>query len=692
MSKITIYHQLDDLYKELITMEEEDIEEVVEELKSINFQSLLEYYVEISGNKKFDDMDLMTCRKLVEILQFIYNNTAINPPVSDNDYDKLYQVIIDNGIGDIVGAVNTQNKPVREHQYPLLRGSLNKVHFMYNMDKEGDKRRSVEDWIYTIESILGYPITGTDEFKVCLQPKWDGVSVVFENDKDGFIEHALLRGDTDKNLAVEITALFKDWLEFTKYADGKRKFGIKTEVLMTREMYDRICKEHKDFRSPRSATSSIVNETELQPELGKYLCVKPLRIQYEDSKPEMIFNEEYDVISNLYNMKEIEYKIDKINEEVRESGLSTDGVVLVLLNPAIQARLGRDGAINRFEVAYKFPAEEQKTTLLNVEFPIGLGGNITPVAKVKPVVMRGNTIESISLGSIDRFRSLDLNQGDEVIIKYEIIPYLDIDSSCKKNEKGYKFTVPTHCKYCGCRLEEDPTLKCVNMECSSRIIGAVVNYINKMRIEGVGIGIISTFFDNGIITGIESLYKLPDHKSKILELPGFGIKSYENIIKGIQAKQEVYDYELLGSLGIPDIGEKTFKKVLSVMDLYTLLNLSKEYMLIGNLVGLPGFGEKTATKIQKGLNSRLKTIYFLLDTLTLRDKKKSDKGKICFTKVRDERFETELINKGYEVSDSLTKTTNYLIVPSLDISSTKVDKAKKYGIEILTLDQAIRIL
>lgn len=187
---------------------------------------------------------------------------------------------------------------------------------------------------------------------------------------------------------------------------------------------------------------------------------------------------------------------------------------------------------------------------------------------------------------------------------------------------------------------------------------------------------------------------LEDHKSRIVSLPGFGVKSYEKMIEGINKKKIIFDYELLGSLGIQSIGTKMFKKILSVMDLETLIRLSKDNMLVINLMGLPGFGEKTATRVQRGINSKLKTIYFLLDTLTLKEKVEPGKlkGKVCFSQVRDANFESELINKGYEVSDSLTKSTDYLIVPTLDVISSKITKAKNYGIEILTLEQAINKL
>ena len=687
--KISIYHQLDTIHKELLKMDEGTINEIVEMLKGINFEGIVEYF---NQNDNMDDMDLFTCRKLVEILQFIYNNTDIVPPVSDQTYDKLYQIMLDAGLGDIVGSVNSQGKPVREHRFPELRGSLNKVHFVFNVDKDGDKRRSIEDWITSIENIIGRSIDNSKDFELRLQAKWDGCSAVFECDEYGEIEHVLMRGDTEKNLAVDVVELFKDNFSFRQFANFKDKFAVQTEVLMNQADYERICKEYKEFKSPRSATSSILNEKILQPELSKYLTVEPLRIQYNGKQPEIIPNEEFDMISNLFDLRDLQQCIQLINEHAKKEGKTTDGVVLHLTNKKLQYDLGRDGAINRYEVAYKFPAESKKAKLIDVDFSYGLGGNITPVAKIEPVVMLGKTISSISLGSVDRFRSMQqqLLSGSEVIIRYEIIPYLDIDHTCKVNGFGKSFYVPTHCKHCGYELVEDPLLKCINEDCPSRIIGNIVNYINKMRIENINIETVSTLFDQGILTNIESLYKLNEHKSKIISLPGFGEKSYEKMIDGINKRRIVYDYELLGSLGIQSIGVRIFKKILSVMELNTLLELTKEQMLAANLMGLPGFGEKTATRVQHGLINKLPTIYFLLDQIQLKEKVSPGKlkGKVCFSQIRDPKFESELISKGYEIVDSLTKTTDYLVVPNSNVTSSKITKAQKYGIPVMSLETA----
>ena len=600
--------------------------------------------------------------------------------------------MLDAGLGDIVGSVNSQGKPVRGHRYPDLRGTLNKVHFVFNIDKDGDKRRSIEDWITTIENILGRDINNTSEFDVVLQAKWDGCSAVFECDENGNVEHVLMRGDTEKNLAVDVVKLFEDFVDFKIYANGRNKFAVQTEVLMNQADFERIIIDYKDFKSPRSATSSILNEKELQPHLTQYLTVEPLRIQYEGQQPQIIPNEEFDMSSNLFDLRHIRECIQQINEHAKVEGRTTDGVVLHLTDKRIQKLLGRDGAINRYEVAYKFPAEAKKAKLINIDFSYGLGGNITPVAKIEPVVMLGKTISSISLGSIDRFRSMQdrLKSGSEVIIRYEIIPYLDLDHTCKVNEAGTSFYVPIHCKYCGTTLEEDPLLKCVNDNCPSRIIGNVVNYINKMRIENINIETVSTLFDQGIITNIESLYELNKYKSEIISLPGFGERSYDKMIDSINKRREVYDYELLGSLGIQSIGVRMFKKVLSIMSLDAMLRLAKDGLLGINLMGLPGFGEKTANRVQYGVMSKLPTIEYLLKQIKLKAKVEPGqlKGRVCFSQVRDAEFEKELASNGYEVVDSLTKTTTYLVVPNLEVKSSKITKAQKYGIEVLSLNDA----
>lgn len=692
-NKVTIFHQLKELFDEMRKMDREDIDELAILLEQINISDIVEYYLKLDNDHAFDDMDLFTCKKLVEILQYIYNNTDMIPPVSDNTYDQLYELIIEKGIGDIVGALNPEGVILREHKYPDLRGTLDKVHFVYNVDKNGDKRKSIEDKIRYIEDMLGCSIYESPLFDVRLQRKRDGVSLVVECDEEGMPIHAMLRGDTDINQARDVIDLLRGNTMFKKYANGK-KFGVKTEAVVQQDKYIKICEEVKEFATPRSAVSSIFNTGELDINMMKYVDIIPLRIQYDGGFVEILVDDELDMHGNLYNLRELEYKIHEMNKQSQEMGLETDGVVIILEHPEAQRKLGRHGAINRFEFAFKFPAEAKKTAIIDIDFSIGLGGNITPVAKIQPVIMLGKEIKSVTLGSVERYKSFGLmGKGDEVIIRYEIIPYLELDYTCKK-ATSERIEVPVYCKYCGVKLVEDPVLRCGNEECSSRIVGNIVNYINKMRIDDIGIGVVSSLFDHKILNSIEDLYRLKNKKSDIVEIPGFGEKSYYNMVESIEERMEVFDYELLASLGIQSIGERKFKKVLAVMSLDELLYTCINLELPTRLISLPGFGQKTINRIQDGINAKFKTIEFLLKTLKLKHSSNNltNKGSICFSNIRDKDFQNELIAKGYEIKNSVTSDLSILIVPSLDSESSKITSAKEKGIKIMTLDEAIREL
>lgn len=693
--KIEVFKNLDSTFNILksTTVESEKIETMIENLK---LPSMYNYYYNVAEVSKLDDLDKFTLAKIIDICQFIYNNTDILSPLSDEEYDKLYEVLTSIGM-NIVGSVNPQGKIVRKHKYPDLRGSLDKVHFISNRDKGNDKRRSVEDWIKTMENKLGFKLYGPTA-KVRIQPKWDGVSVIFECDEDGRVEHALLRGDTGRNEAVALDELFKN-VAFPKYVDKdlKRKFGLKTEVMMSDSQYDFLCKNEGNFSSPRSATTSILNSKDVDPKMVQYLTIQPLQVQYEgDAEDDIVILNQYDYNNLFYDrfswldqLDDLKEKMEYIKKVTTNDGLITDGVVLHCTDPKVVAGMGRENHINKFETAYKFPPEMKKSILKDIEFSIGVLGNVTPVAKIETVKMRGNKISSINLGSIDRFESLNLHIGDEVKVKYEIIPYLDKDESCIESNNELIKT-PTHCPYCGEKLVKEPLLKCDNMECESRVVGKILNYVNKMRIANISISTIEKFHEIGILKSIEDLYRLENHMNVIVQLPKFGPKSYDNIIKGVNARREVYDYELFGSIGIPDIGERMFKKILSVYSIGDLIQAKDYNKLQKELCKLEGIQEKTAIKICEGILQNMNLIHFLLSNIKVKKNNRVYDKKVCFSKIRDKEFEKFLDNNNVLVMDSFRKDTDILIVPNPNESSSKIDKAIKQGKPVISIEDAYK--
>jgi DNA ligase (NAD+) len=692
VSKRELITQLNRLYDRRNIINISDMVDMLNGMRINNLVNFLVYH-----EKEYDEEDSEVISVLIKILQYIYNNSSIECPISDELYDKLYAKLLSDGQMDIVGA-EVSDSEIVHHQYPDLRGTLKKTHFFLNSEKgKNESRKSIMDWANSIENIIGRGMT-EEEGQITIFPKFDGVSVIFECDKYGRVERALTRGFTEKNEASLIPIL--TGMRFTPNDEWRGSpFGIKTEIIMTYNNFKKFCKKYGEFKSPRSAVSSIINSKDIILDYLRYITIVPLRMQRFTTGEICIHPDAYKNFPNVIgNISTGEYicNLSNVFNNMRDymdeaMGIPCDGVVLYMNNEHMRDILGRDDivGINKFEVAYKFPPLTTRSHIIDVDFSIGLLGAITPVAKIEPVKMHGNTIKSVSLGSVDRFESLNLHYGDEVLIKYEIIPYLDRDTSCEESD-GELIKIPTHCKYCGERLVNKPILKCDNVKCTCRTIGIIVNYLNKINILGISTSTVTTLFNMGILKSIEDLYKLKNHKNTIIESNGFGDKSYEKMIKAIKDRKKLKDYELLGAIGIPGIANKTFKHILFIYNIDELIDMCEENN-IDKLTTVKGIASKSAEAIIKGIIDNGDLIDFLRRELTIINTKGVDSDvKILFSKVRDEDFEKFLSDKGIDIANGYNKNISLVIVPTLKAESGKITKAKKDGKEIITLSEAYK--
>lgn len=686
MDKVNIVNALSSVYE--LSNKSNDYEGLVKSINSLKINNLVNYYNHVATS--YDYEDKLIIEFIIKILQNLYNNSGVESPVLDEDYDILYEIYLNLDSDGIVGADNpTTNKPKAQHRYPDLRGSLDKIHFLTIQEKGDDKRNSLEEWISKCENRMGRPFR-EHEMKIKIFPKFDGVSVVFECDKDGNVINALTRGKVKTNEAVVVNHILGA-IKFKTYDDWDTEFGVKTEVIVSYSSYEKMRKKDSELKSARSAVSSIINNDSFDMSTFKHLIVVPLRMQNYETKEIIVPGPpivEYPVCeAQLNDFNSIRQAIVDIREMMRTIlDIPVDGVVIQLQDKNIQRILGRDGSINKFEVAYKFVPESKKTKLIDVEFYVGVLGGITPVAKVEPIQMEGNTIISPSLGSIDRFESLGLRKGDEVLIRYDIVPYLYIDDTCERSSNPI-ISTPKVCPHCNEKLLYDPVLRCANNNCPSRIIGKITNYAEKMNIENISIGIISTLFREGYLTKIEDLYSLKTHRANIIELDGFGKKSFDKITKSIDNVKEVYDYNLLGAIGIPDIGSKIFKSILNIYYIDELKEIATKGD-INKLTSIFGIKEKTALKVISGIIQNYNLISFLQKTLIVKHDGRNYKMKVVFTKVRDKEFEKYLDTIDIEVCGSYTKNIDVVICDDVNSTSEKIKKARNDGKRLMTLKEA----
>ena len=675
----------------------DNIQDCAEIVKRKEIQSSIQYLLSKSRNgDTILKEDIYLAHSLVKLLQSIYNYDSVDTGVSDTDYDRLYEMISNNDIEVISTPVLSNNK-VEYHKYKSLRGTLDKI---YALDEDealaNPSRRTLMDFIKTSENTI-YEKTGRKvnlrEEEVYVFPKWDGVSCIFEMEDDKLVR-ALTRGYTETNEAENITHVFSEIRSKIPSKGIHGTYGLKTEIMChddDLEYYNN--KYGTNYKNTRSIVSSILNSLEMDKRVH-LLQIRKLRTSRinEDGEEEL-----QELASEAFDDPFIRCKLgetDKIRnfalQHKHTNGLRCDGAVIHIIDKELQQILGRKDHKNKYEVAYKFTEETGYSKVTDVTFNVGLFGYIAPVAHIKPIKLKGNTIEKISLGSMPRFNNLQLAKGDTVKVLYDIIPYLvydEDDVNCSRST-NLPIEAPKYCPECNEELSDNlGVLVCENKKCPCRVKGKILNYLNKMNIDGISYAIVSDLYDAGFLKSIKDLYKLEKNYKKIIQLPGFGETMLDNILVEIEDHSVVEDYELLGSIGIPNVSKKTFKSVLQFISFDELLDACENEMN-GILEACKGVGTAKAKMIIDGVNDNIKLIEFLMDHLTIiHSNDVPVRFSVCFTKIRSKEIEELIKQKNGRVDDNVTKDTDILVVPSLTAESNSVAKAKKYGTKIIPISE-----
>jgi DNA ligase (NAD+) len=478
---------------------------------------------------------------------------------------------------------------------------------------------------------------------------------------------------------------------------------------MTEDNKDKINELYRNraYKNSRQIVTATLNSNE--PDFkADYLYPIPLRIIADGEKIEKIHP---DLIAKFptkvckLSDRDIIKAFANDNKWVIFNGMRfrTDGVVLTILDPAIQEALGRDNNINNFEVAYKFTEEYAYTKVRDVEFYVSEFGFITPVLVVNDVILKGNTINRISLSNKERFDELYFSYGDDVKVLYDIIPYATRDEKCNRIKHGRKIEFIKHCPKCHSELDLDVVqVQCINKDCPSRVIGRILNYCSNLRMENIGYQTLESLHSAGLLkNGIRSLYKLKKKSYDIQEIDGFGKLKTKKIISEIESKRRLKDYDFFGSLGIEGMSIKTFESIFSQIkcnDFIDMILLKKLDLMLTKLITINGIGDKKAEVIVKyfrDTNNRVELQKLIFDEISIEETygdTNSSKGKIIVTGFRpNSDEELYLTNKGWDVTDIWSNKAKYLVVPYDGYESSKVVKAKELNIKIITRDSIKKV-
>ena len=373
-----------------------------------------------------------------------------------------------------------------------------------------------------------------------------------------------------------------------------------------------------------------------------------------------------------------------------------DGIVIKVNDIRMQQELGSTVKYPRWATAYKFPAEEVLTKLIDIKFTVGRTGQVTPNAVLEPVLVMGSTIRRATLHNEDYCRSLDLHIGDVVSIKKagDVIPEVVEAKPERRVGTERPFEMISTCPICGSSLVKKGNVDyfCVNDNCPKKNIESLIHFAsrNAMNIDGLGNEIIEDFYNEGFIRSIPDFYHLKDHREDIIELEGYGNKKVSNLLLAIEESKNNSVERLIFGLGISGIGSKNAKLLASTYkDIHSLSNATYEELIeikdigdvlarnIVNFFANPSNIELINTLEDLGVNMKYLGAE-VKENENFTDKKFVITGTISFMS-RDE-IKSLIESYGGKCIDSVSKRVDVVIVG--DAPGSKYTKAIELGIVI----------
>lgn len=641
-------------------------------------------------------------KELVEILNkaaksYYVDAVEIMPNI---EYDKLYDelleleketnVVLSNSPTQNVGYEIAGELPKKAHESPML--SL-------------DKTKSVED----LREWLG-------DNKALLSWKMDGLTIVLTY-RDGELAEAVTRGNG--TIGEVITNNAKNFQNIPLKIEFKGELILRGEAIIKYSDFKRINDAIEDaaakYKNPRNLCSGSVRQ--LNPAITKarmvycniFNVVKADGVDFENSKAkqfEWAKNEGFDVVEYKFtDSKSIADDVAEFESKIESNDIPSDGLVLLLDDIALGERLGSTSKFPRNAMAFKWSDERQVTKLKYIEWSPSRTGLINPVAVFEPVELEGTTVSRASLHNVSIFEDLMLGVGDEISVYKAnmIIPQVYENLTKSNTEK-----VPDTCPACGSHASikqdnESKVLMCTNPDCQIKHIKqyALMASRDALNIDGLSESTLEKFLSKGFIKNDSDIFKLDRYKDEIVNMEGFGKRSYEKLMAALEEAKHTNVARFLYSLGINGIGSANAKMIAKYFDndIDKIITAGKD-----DLLEIEGIGEVLANSIVDFFkdSKNIENVKSLREVLIFEAEESAGSdsfaGKVFVITGSLEHFTNrnelkELIEKnGGKVSGSVSSKTNFLINNDTASNSSKNKKAKELGVEIISEEDFLKLL
>ena len=598
------------------------------------------------------------------------------------------------------------------HNYPELVGTLDKCKFVMNYDArnmgvfEDDNVKIFERDFLQKHLQMGIIQPG-EVFTMIAELKYDGISV--EADVSDHVISARTRGDTENDLAADLTPILYGY-PFSNPL--KEVFGVKFEAIISQYNLFKFSQfKGKEYKNCRNAIVGIVGALD-GPQYRDLITLVPLACTTQEGYPFRDRIEEIEFMNKYFNAginlkyavlkgtyEQILYQVKQFAEEAYELRSSMpfmyDGIVISYLDRNKIARLGRENSVNKWQVAVKFPSLTVETVFTGYDYTVGQNGVITPMINYLPVEFYG-TIHTKSSGhSYARFKELNLRPGEIIQVQYvnDVMPYVTkIENNINANNPNEPVKFIENCPSCGSKLilsDSGKTIMCPNKSCPERNLMRMTSFLDKMNVKDFSAETLRAL-------GVNSFKSLMDvaNSTKPEEILGevLGAKFHDRINEMLQT--EIMDYDLIGSIGFTSIAKNKWKLILNRFTIDQILELYPygKQSFCANLVKIDGIGQTIAETIFSEMQFFLDDIVLMQYMFRKIHHVTEDQRtmKIRFTGFRDIQLVAELRRRNPSIDigeGSVTKDTNILLVPGESFNSTKVDKAKKYGVRIVPINE-----
>ena len=661
----------------------------IKSVASVKYQS--------SGDDKIDRIHELV--NLLNKARYAYEQED-EEIMSNYEYDKLYDelkaleeetgTVLNNSPTVNVGYEVVSDLPKKTHQTPML--SLEKT-------KERDELIA---FLNGREGVLSW--------------KLDGLTVVLTYD-NGVLTEAVTRGNGE--VGEVVTANAKTFENLPRKIAYTGHLVLRGEATISYADFEAINNSlpvgEEPYKNPRNLCSGSVRQLDSSITAERHVNWTCFNIESYDGN---LVNEvdkqleamkmlgfdvvEYEVVnpSNLLEaINRFEAKI--INKEM---GRPSDGLVLTYRDKAYGKSLGRTAKAPRHSKAFKWQDETAVTTVTGVEWSVGKSGVITPVIEFVPTDIEGSTVSRASSHNVSIFLDMEFGIGDEIeVYKANMI----IPQVSENLTRSGTCEIPGICPCCGCPTEihEDTksgvyTLWCMNADCEAKGNRLFKHFVSRdaMNIDGISGSTLETLSEAGIITDLPSIFHLDQHQNEIINMSGFGQKSYINMVTAINNARNVKLANLIYSLAIPNIGLATAKLICKHFNYDLADTVAATY---DDLINIEGIGDVIADSFVGYFNDEANLDQFIRlvkELNIIHEEISSDTSMsgvtICVTGdvyiFPNRRAIKDLVeSKGGKLTGSVSRSTNYLVTNDTTSGSRKNKAAQEYGIPILTEQEFI---